>query len=186
MTIADNTIAEPLRAKSGWIVFLGIVYVIAGLVALSSVAWASVVTVFVVGVMMVVAGVAEIINAFQFKSWGKFFLWVLLGLLYVAAGIMTLENPLLAVKFLGLLLGISLLVSGVVRIMLAFSIRAGAAWGLVVLSGLVTMLVGGVILAHWPVSSVYALGLFLGVDLVAAGVGWIAVGLGLKARARGA
>ncbi|MGA9891765.1 MAG: DUF308 domain-containing protein, partial [Xanthobacteraceae bacterium] len=55
----------PLRAKSGWIVALGVVYVVAGLIALGSVVLATVVTVFVVGIMMLIAGVAEVINAFQ-------------------------------------------------------------------------------------------------------------------------
>jgi uncharacterized membrane protein HdeD (DUF308 family) len=46
----------------------------------------------------------------------------------------------------------------------------------------ITLFLGLVILAHWPVSSLYILGLFLGIDLILAGVGWISVGLGLKAR----
>ena len=50
----------------------------------------------------------------------------------------------------------------------------------VVFSGVITLLLGLVILAHWPVSSLYILGLFLGIDLVFAGVGWIGVGIGLK------
>jgi len=78
---------EPLRAKCGWIVALGVVYVIAGLIALSSVALATVVSVFVVGIMMVIAGVADVINAFQFKTWGKFALWIVLGPLYIVAGV---------------------------------------------------------------------------------------------------
>jgi uncharacterized membrane protein HdeD (DUF308 family) len=53
----------------------------------------------------------------------------------------------------------------------------------VVLSGVIELLIGLVILAHWPVSSLYILGLFLGVDLVFAGVSWISFGLGLKNRA---
>ena len=44
---------EPLRAKCGWIVTLGVIYVLAGLVALSSVALATVASVFVVGIKMV-------------------------------------------------------------------------------------------------------------------------------------
>src|SRR5690349_7223419 len=61
---------EPLRAKRGWIIALGIIYVVAGLIALGSVVMATVVSVFVVGIMMLIAGVAEVINAFQVKSWG--------------------------------------------------------------------------------------------------------------------
>jgi uncharacterized membrane protein HdeD (DUF308 family) len=174
---------EPLRAKCGWIIALGVVYLVAGLVALSSVALATVASVFVVGIMMVIAGVAEVINAFQMKSWGKFLLWILLGALYIVAGFITFENPLLAAAVLTLMLGVALVVSGVMRIILAFNMKEGMPWMWVVLSGLITLLLGGVILAKWPVSSLYILGIFLGVDLVFAGVGWLFVGLGLKARA---
>jgi uncharacterized membrane protein HdeD (DUF308 family) len=171
---------EPLRAKSGWIVALGIVYAIVGIIALGSVVTATVASVFVVGIMMVVAGVAEVINAFQIQTWGKFLLWLLLGLLYIVAGFVTFENPLLAAAFLTLLLGAALLVSGVMRIVLAFSMKEGMPWIGVALSGVITLLLGLVILAHWPVSSIYILGIFLGIDLIFAGAGWIAIGLGLR------
>ena len=180
---ASSATVEPLRAKSGWIVALGIVYLIAGVIALSSVALATVVSVFLVGIMMIVSGIAEVINAVQVKSWGKFVLWLLLGALYVVAGILTFENPLLAAKLLTLLLGASLIASGIVKIVLAFSMKAGSSWGVVVLAGLVTLLVGLVIVARWPVNSLYILGIFLAVDLIFTGVGWISAGLGLKARA---
>jgi uncharacterized membrane protein HdeD (DUF308 family) len=174
---------EPLRAKCGWIVALGVIYVLAGLIALSSVALATVVSVFIVGIMMVVAGVAEVVNAFQFKSWGKFLLWIVLGLLYIVAGVMTFQNPLLAAALLTLLLGVALVASGIMRIILAFGMKEGMPWMWVVLSGVITLLLGGIILAKWPVASLYILGLFLGIDLIFAGVGWIFVGLGLKSRA---
>ena len=48
-------VLAPLRAKSGWIVALGVIYVIAGLIALGSVAMATVVSVFIVGIMMLIA-----------------------------------------------------------------------------------------------------------------------------------
>lgn len=169
----------PLRAKWGWIVALGVVYVLVGFVALGSVVTATVASVLVVGVMMIIAGVAEIISAFQIKSWGKFLVWALLGLLYIIAGFVTFENPLLAAALLTLMLGASLLVSGVVRIFLAFNMKSEMPWMWVALSGVLTLLVGLVILARWPVNSVYILGLFLGIDLIFAGTGWIWLGLGL-------
>jgi len=173
---------EPLRAKSGWIIALGIIYAIAGFVALGSVVFATVVTVFVVGIMMLIAGAAEVINAFQIKTWGKFLLWLLLGVLYIVAGFVTFENPLLAAAVLTLLLGFSLVASGIMRIALAFSMKEGTPWLWVAFSGLITLLLGFVILAHWPVSSLYILGLFLGIDLIVAGASWIGVGFGLRRR----
>lgn len=181
--IAETAGLAPLRAKSGWIAALGVVYVIAGVIALGSVVFATVVTVFIVGVMMLIAGVAEVINAFQIKTWGKFLLWLLLGALYIFAGFVTFENPLLAAALLTLLLGFSLLVSGVMRIVLAFSMKDEMPWIWVAGSGVITFLLGLIILAHWPVSGLYILGLFLGIDLIIAGVGWIGIGLGLKRHA---
>ena len=182
MSVTSNTAASlsPLRAKSGWIVALGIVYLIAGFIALGSVVSATVATVFVVGIMMIISGVAEVISAFQLKSWGKFILWVLLGLLYIFAGFVTFENPLLAAAVLTLALGACLVASGIMRIVLAFSMKGGSPWGLVALSGLITLVLGGIILAHWPVSSLYILGIFLGIDLIFAGVSWIFLGLGVR------
>jgi uncharacterized membrane protein HdeD (DUF308 family) len=181
-SVEDTSGLEPLRAKSGWIVALGIVYVVAGVIALGSVALATVASVFVVGIMMMIAGFAEVINAFQIKTWGKFLLWLLLGVLYVVAGFFVIDNPLLAAATLTLLLGVALIASGIMRIVLAFSMTAAMPWVWVLLSGIVTLLLGLVILVHWPVSSLYILGLFLGIDLIVAGVGWIGIGLGVRRR----
>jgi len=175
-----SSVMAPLRAKSGWIVALGVVYLLAGFVALGSVVMATVASVLIVGVMMIIAGVAEVFSAFQIKSWGKFLLWVLLGVLYIIAGFVTFENPLLAAALLTLILGASLVASGIMRIVLAFSIKQETPWIWVLLSGVITLLLGLLILAHWPVSSLYILGLFLGIDLIMAGTGWIGLGFGLR------
>src|SRR6201994_3555036 len=188
MAVASDTLrmsaadTAPLRAKWGWILALGIVYVIAGFVALGSVVMATVASVLIVGVMMIVAGVAEIINAFQCKGWGRFLIWVLLGALYIVAGFITFENPLFAAAILTLLLGASLVASGIVRIVLAFSMKREQPWIWLLLSSIVTLLLGLLILAHWPVSSVYVLGIFLGIDLVMAGASWIGISLALHHR----
>ena len=171
---------EALRGKWGWIVALGIVYTVAGFIALGSVLMATVASVFIVGIMMLIAGVAEVINAFQVKTWGKFLFWVLLGVLYIVAGFAAFENPLLAAAVLTLLLAFALIVSGIMRIILGFSMKREMPWIWVVLSGVVTLLLGLIILSHWPVSSLYILGLLLGIDLVFAGASWIGMGLSLR------
>ena len=181
--LSDSRVSSdtaPLRAKWGWIVALGVVYVIAGFIALGSVVMATVASVLVVGVMMIVAGVAEVFSAFQIKSWGKFLLWALLGVLYIIAGFVTFENPLLAAALLTLILGASLVASGIMRIILGFSMKRETPWVWVLLSGVITLLLGLLILAHWPVSSLYILGVFLGIDLIMAGAAWIGLGFGLR------
>jgi uncharacterized membrane protein HdeD (DUF308 family) len=169
-----------LRPKWGWIVALGVVYVIAGFIALGSVVMATVASVIVVGAMMIVAGVTEVIGAFQMKSWGRFLIWALLGVLYIIAGFLTFENPIFAAVLLTLFLGVSLIASGAVRLFLAFSMKRESPWVWVAFSAVITLLLGLLIVARWPVNSVYILGLFLGIDLIMAGAGWLGLGFSLR------
>jgi len=81
---------------------------------------------------------------------------------------------------LTLALGASLVASGIMRIILAFSMKRETPWIWVALSGIITLMLGLLILARWPINSVYVLGLFLGIDLILAGAGWIGIGLGLR------
>src|SRR5262245_61039791 len=76
-----------LRAKWGWFVALGVLMLIAGVVALGNELLATVVTVYYVGAMMLVAGIFEIIHAFGVKSWGRFFWWLISGIVYALAGV---------------------------------------------------------------------------------------------------
>jgi len=164
----------------GWVVALGVIFLIAGIIALGSVVTATVASVFVVGVMMTLSGIAEIVHGFQMRSWGRFFLWVLIGALYVVAGFIAFSNPLLASLVLTLMLGIGLIAAGIVRGVLAVQLRGTSGWGWILLSAIITVIVGLMIVGGWPTTSLYVLGIFLGVDLVFAGVGWIAAGLALR------
>ena len=174
---------EALKDRWGWVVSLGVLFAATGVLALASVLAATVASVYMVGVMMTLAGIGEIVHAAAARSWGRFALWLALGVVYVVAGFLAFANPLLAAGALTLLLGAALVASGVLRIVVAFQMRAGTPWGLVAFSGVVTLLVGAIVLAHWPASSLYVLGLLLGIDLVFAGVGWIMTGLALRRRA---
>jgi uncharacterized membrane protein HdeD (DUF308 family) len=187
MTTTDNTGPHSLgqgmralRSKWGWIVGFGVFSLIAGVIALGSTVIATASAVYIVGFMMLFAGVAEVVAAFNAKDWGHRLLWLLLGALYVFAGIICIQNPFAAATILTLLLGIALIVSGLLRIFLATRMRHGTPWGWVVFSGFLSFLLGLIIVAQWPVSSFFVLGIFLGIDLIFIGSGWITIGLALK------
>jgi uncharacterized membrane protein HdeD (DUF308 family) len=169
-----------LRSKWGWIVGFGVVSLIAGVIALGSTVMATASAVLIVGFMMLFAGAAEVVAAFNARDWGHRIFWLLLGALYVFAGFVCLQNPFAAATILTLLLGIALILGGLLRIFLATQMKHGTPWGWVVFSGLISVFLGAIIIAHWPVSSFFVLGIFLGVDLIVIGSGWIAMGLALK------
>jgi uncharacterized membrane protein HdeD (DUF308 family) len=169
-----------LRPKWGWCVALGIGLMGCGVIALLSIIEATTITVIWVGVMMVVAGMIEVVHGTQMKGWGRSILWIVTGALYIIGGFFAIVNPLLASVVLTLVLAIALIVAGIMRVMLGFHIKGGGHSGWIILSGALTLLFGLIVIAHWPLSSLYALGIILGVDLIQSGAGWLNLGLFLK------
>ena len=100
----------------------------------------------------------------------------MLGLLYVAAGVILLRQPLTGALFLTWVLGILFAAGGVVRIFLGFRHWAEAGW-LLLLSGIFGVIAGFVILSGWPVTGLWVIGFLLGIDLIFSGVGWLVFAL---------
>ena len=172
--------AHELRGKWEWMVAIGAVLVIAGFIALGSVISATLAGVFIIAVAMLVGGVAEIVHGFAMRSWGRFFLWIVIGCLYVIAGFCVFANPLFAAAWFTLMLGVAMVVLGIFRFVFAFHLPTDSPTVLVLISGALSVGIGIYILALWPASSLWVIGAFLGVDLVFAGVGWISIGLALR------
>jgi len=174
-----SSISE-VRSKWGWFVALGIAFLVLGAIAFFNVVTATVVSVFYVGMLMLIGAVMEIIHAFGVKSWSRFFYWLLSGLLYAVAGFFAFDNPLLASTVLTLLLAVALVASGALRVWVGYSHRPENGWGWVVAAGLISVLAGLTIAMGWPVNSLWVLGLFLAIDLIFQGWSFIAIGLALK------
>jgi len=174
---------ERLKGKWAAIAAFGVLLAVLGAAALVFSLAATIAAVTLNGVLFLIAGAAEIGIGMHSRGWGRFFLWVLGGLLYIAAGILCIVNPILASVVLTLLLGAALIAAGVVRGYLATQLPADQPRALVFLAAAVTILLGLIIVTHWPLDSVYVLGTLLGVDLLFHGVGWVSFGMGLHSRA---
>ena len=169
-----------LKKNWGWTVAFGLLLCFAGAIALGSVTLTTISSVFVVGAAMIVSGIVEAAHGFAMRSWRKFFLWLAIGALYIVAGVGAIQNPLLAAGVFTLMIGISLISSGLVRGYLAFQLPERAPRIAIAISGALSLLLGAAILAQWPVSSLWVIGAFLGVDLFFAGMSWVGVGISLK------
>ena len=115
-------------------------------------------------------------------GWGRFFLWVIGGFLYLLVGLFCILNPTFVLPLLTLFLGAGLIAAGVVRGYLGFQLPADQPRAMVFLAAVVTILLGLIIVTHWPADSIWVLGTLLGVDLLFNGAGWVSFGLGLRAR----
>jgi uncharacterized membrane protein HdeD (DUF308 family) len=169
-----------LRAKWGSILAFGLLLMLLGVASLAFVFFSTLAMVTLNGVLLVVAGAAEIGVGMHARSWGRFFLWVAGGVLYILAGVFCIFDPLAASAILTLMIGVGLIAAAVVRAYLGFQLSGGsrrAVW----LGAAVTFLLGLIIVVHWPMSSAYVLGTLLGVDLLFHGAGWVSFALGLRA-----
>jgi uncharacterized membrane protein HdeD (DUF308 family) len=108
-----------------------------------------------------------------------FALHLLAAALYLLVGLFMLEDPIRAAEVLTLLLAASFLVGGVLRIVFSLAVRFPA-WPWVVFNGLVDLLLGVFILNRWPDSSLWVIGLFIGVDLIFHGWSWVVLALSVR------
>lgn len=172
------------HARWGWFVALGVILIVLAFFAFANLLAATMASVLFVGAMMTVGAVFQIIHAFQVTRWGGFFFWLLSGLLYGAAGVIILFNPVLGATVLTLLFAAALIVSGIFRIWWSYQVKPMMGWGWILASGIVTLLVGLLFTMQWPANSLILLGIVLAVDLTFQGVAAIAFGLALKRRLR--
>ena len=177
-----GTAMERLRHRWGWFLALGVLSIVFGILALASVFLATLTTVYIIAIFIIVAGATEITVGVGARTWGRSSLLVLAGLFYIVAGAFALAQPGPAAVILTLALGITLLVAGVVRIVVGTHM-AGHARTMVILGGSFTALVGVLIVLGWPSNSIVILGALLGVDLLFTGVMWFGFGLRLRSHA---
>jgi uncharacterized membrane protein HdeD (DUF308 family) len=169
-----------LRGNWLWFVVLGCVLVALGIIALGSVVIASLAAAVAIGIVLLLAGVGEVIGAFWCRGWSGFFLELLSGVLSIVVGLLFLRAPLNALAALTLLIACFLMVGGIFKIVAALSYRF-AAWGWSLASGIIDVILGVMIWQEWPASALWVIGLFVGINLLFRGINWIALGLALRA-----
>ena len=180
---ALGTAIHAISGKWGWFVALGAGELILGGIASANLMAANLASVLVIGAAMAVAGIFQIFHAFTARGLRGFPYWQLAGIVYAAAGVIILYDPVLASLTLALTLGVFLVAAGVMRMWAGVQARPMTGWRWMVAAGVLTFSVGVVIVALWPAIGLWLLGAMLVVDLVFQGWGLIAFGVGLKARA---
>jgi uncharacterized membrane protein HdeD (DUF308 family) len=170
----------PLRRNWGWLMAAGIALVILGVLGLGAVTLLSIASAIWFGAMIFVGGIIVLIDAFRQQGWKSRLLHLLIGVLYVAVGVLTFMNPLVATASLTLLAGAALVATGVLRLIVAFQNRQLPSWGWIAFSGVLSLLLGGLILMRWPESSLWVLGTFFAMELIFQGWAEIALARAIR------
>ncbi|GGC82578.1 HdeD family acid-resistance protein [Chelatococcus reniformis] len=178
--LPTEALAKRFHRNWGWLLGLGIIMVVLGLIGLGMLPALTVVTALWIGALMLVGGGAQVIDAFHEKGWGGFALHLLIAVLYIVTGVLVIANPDLASVTLTLLIAAAFLAVGIVRIVMAFQLRPAPNWGILLFSGIISALLGILIFAKWPWSGFWVLGLFVAIELLSEGVAFIALALAAR------
>lgn len=130
------------------------------------------------GALLVVGGIAQGVHAFGARGWTGVLGTAALGALYVLAGVVILANPLLGLATLTLLVGVFFLVDGVVELIMGVRVRPETNWAGLVVSGVLSLVLAGLILVGWPATAVWAIGLLVGINLLTTGMAMAALAMG--------
>lgn len=171
---ADTLFADAAK-RARWSLFMGVLTAAIGVVMIiHPIATAAVSTVFL-GWALIMAAAAQFVFAFTSHTAGNFFLKLLLGVLYGVAGIALAFFPLAGVVTLTAVLGWMLVVEAVLETVIAFALPAVVGRGWLLLSSLASLVLGLLILFHWPGSSAWAIGTLVGTAVFINGITRIAI-----------
>jgi uncharacterized membrane protein HdeD (DUF308 family) len=182
MEIAEKQILaglETVRKHWGYFLASGIAFLVLGTITLAYTVLTTLTSVFVFGVALFFGGIFQTVHAFKASKWGGFFLDLLVGILYVTAGLLMAVHPLAGAQSLTLLLAAFFLAVGLFRVMGATILRPPS-WGWLLVSGIVTFLFGILVWVRWPESALWVIGTLVAIDMIFNGV-WLVM-LVLSAR----
>jgi uncharacterized membrane protein HdeD (DUF308 family) len=165
----DPEVREGLAKSWKGLMFIGVLAIVVGCIAILVPAVAAVGTAIFIGWILLVAGAFLVAAAFSAHSVGSLLLRLLWAALTAVVGIWLILEPHNGTLTLTLVLGIYFLFMGLTRIVVAFAGRGQPNAGLVGLSGVAGLLIGILVLAKFPSSADWAIGLLVGIDLIFAG-----------------
>ncbi len=163
----------------GWFLAFGIALMLLGITAVIRSVTATVASMLFLGWLMVFASIIDLVNAFMVGKWAGFFLHLLLAILFGITGVIFLTHPTISAEVATLIMSMFFLLAGLYQLVLAlWTHLPGYGWH--ALNGVITTVLGFLLLAQWPLSGLYAIGLFVGIDLILYGWVWAALALDLR------
>jgi uncharacterized membrane protein HdeD (DUF308 family) len=175
--------AEVLRKYSTWFLIYGVVLIALGVFSIVAPGIATLATTLMVGWLLIIGGGVGLFMAFSAGVAAPGFWWHLLtSVLYLLAGLAILFQPISGVLTLTIVLAAYLLAGGATRILLAFGYKPDlpGAWGWVLFSGMVDIVLALIIIAGLPGTAIWVLGLMVGINLLMMGVSIVMLSLGCK------
>lgn len=179
MNLAIVQVNSELAHEWGWFLAFGIVLALLGIIAVVRSFAATVASMFFFGWLLLCAGGVEFIGAFLVGHWTGFFLHLLAAILLTVAGLVVLVRPVISAEVATLVMSMFFLIGGLYQVVASLVAGLpGSGWE--VFGGVVASVMGIVLLLEWPISGLWAIGLFIGIDLIFSGCAWVALALAVR------
>jgi uncharacterized membrane protein HdeD (DUF308 family) len=178
----QRTVANAIHAHWGLFLFEGIMLVILGAAAIILPTVATLAFTLVIGWLFLIAGGVGLVTTFWMRNAPGFWWALVSAIISIAAGIVLIRWPINGTVSLTLLLIAFFVVEGIATLMYAFDHRAqlSGRWGWMLASGIVDLILAGIIFAGLPGTATWALGLLVGINMLFGGTAMI--GMALAAR----
>jgi uncharacterized membrane protein HdeD (DUF308 family) len=180
METTAASIAATLRERRGWLLALGIVQIVLGVLAIGAPMVATLALAVFLGWLFIFSGVVHGFHAMQVRGWSGFLLHLLGAALYVVAGAILVTYPLGGALTLTLVLAAFFVVEGVSRTLLGLRVRPMQGWWTFLLGGIAGVVLGILIWSEWPGSALWAVGLLVGINLLFSGFSLTSLAMALR------
>lgn len=177
--INDEVFGE-LKKNWAWMLSLGIVMVILGIIGLGMTVLFNEIVVMYVGFLLLFGSGVQLMQAFRAEAWKGRMWHVLIALVYIVGGLIAVTEPVIAGMTLALLIAWTLIVIGILRLVMALQMRGAAGWLWTLLGGVLSVVLGIMIMNEWPESGLWVIGLFVAIEMLFAGWSQIMIALAAK------
>jgi uncharacterized membrane protein HdeD (DUF308 family) len=163
----------------GWFLAFGVGLLVLGVAAVARSVTATVASMLFFGWLLVIASGIEIAQAVMVGQWAGFFYHLLAAILFGVTGLLLVTRPVISAEVVTVVMAMFFIIGGLYQLIASLAI-ALPGWGWQAAAGIITFVLGVLVLAQWPASGLWVIGLFVGIDLIFYGWAWIALALALR------
>jgi uncharacterized membrane protein HdeD (DUF308 family) len=182
----QSAIATSLSAHWRWFLIEGIVLLLLGFAAIAIPPLATFAVEILIGWLLLASGLVGLFTTLRMRNAPGFWWSLLSALVGIAAGVVLLAWPVSGALSLTLILTVFLFLEGFASIMIALEHRHGfaARWVMLLLSGIIDIILAGIIFTGLPGTAAWAIGLLVGINLVFGGTALISMALHARGDAK--
>jgi uncharacterized membrane protein HdeD (DUF308 family) len=180
MGVTSTPIPVIVKKSLGWSIALSVLMILAGILAIVIPPAAGIAITVLFGWLLVFSGAAHLVFGWQTRSTGGLLWELLLGIVYIGAGVYLLWNPLVGMVSLTLALAIYLFAESILEFILAVRLRPMPGSGWLFVDSIVTLALAVIIWRTWPANAGWVLGLLVGISMLFSGVSRLMLSLAAR------